>query len=43
VLLVWWGPTAQTHRWQFVLLFAVMLGLGVAALARAAKADDTAA
>ena len=42
VLLVWWGPTAQTHRWQFVLLFAVMLGLGVAALARAAKADDTA-
>jgi hypothetical protein len=39
-LLVWWGPTAQTHRWQVVLLFAVMLGLGVAALARAAKADE---
>jgi hypothetical protein len=42
VLLVWWGPTEQTHRWQVVLLFAVMLGLGVAALARAAKADEPA-
>ena len=40
VLLVWWGPTAQTHRWQVVVLFAVMLGLGVAALTRAAKADE---
>ena len=39
-LLVWWGPTAQTHRWQVVLLFAVMLGLGVAALTRAARADE---
>lgn len=38
-LLVWWGPTAQVRRWQLVLLFAVMLGLGVAALARAARAD----
>ena len=28
-LLVWWGPTAQTHRWQFVLLVAVVLALGV--------------
>ena len=42
VLLVWWGPTAQTQRWQVVILFAVMLGLGVAALARAAKADEAA-
>jgi hypothetical protein len=40
VLLVWWGPTAQTHRWQVVVLFAVMLGLGVAALTRAANADE---
>ena len=39
-LLVWWGPTAQTQRWQVVLLFAVMLGLGVAALTRAATADE---
>jgi len=40
-LLVWWGPTAQTRRWQFVLALAVMLGLGVAALRRAARdADD---
>lgn len=39
-LLVWWGPTAQTQRWQVVLLFAVMLGLGVAALTRAARADE---
>ena len=39
-LLVWWGPTAQTQRWQVVLLFAVMLGLGVAALTQAARADE---
>ena len=39
-LLVWWGPTAQTQRWQVVLLFAVLLGLGVAALTRAARADE---
>lgn len=38
-LLVWWGPTAQVRRWQLVLAFAVMLGLGVAALTRAARAD----
>jgi hypothetical protein len=36
-LLVWWGPTAQTRRWQFVLALAVMLGLGMAALRRAAR------
>ena len=39
-LLVWWGPTAQTRRWQFVLALAVMLGLGVAALRRAAQEAD---
>ncbi|HWN21818.1 MAG TPA: hypothetical protein VNP93_07575 [Gaiellaceae bacterium] len=39
-LLVWWGPTAQTRRWQFVLALAVMLGLGVAALRRAAREAD---
>ena len=42
-LLVWWGPTAQVRRWQLVLVFAVMLGLGVAALARAARADEESA
>ena len=42
VLLVWWGPTEQTRRWQVVVLFAVLLGLGVAALARAARADQNA-
>jgi hypothetical protein len=39
-LLVWWGPTEQVRRWQVVLLFAVLLGLGVAALTRAARADE---
>ena len=39
-LLVWWGPTAQMRRWQLILAFAVMLGFGVAALARAARADE---
>jgi hypothetical protein len=38
-LLVWWGPTAQTHRWQLILVLAVMLGLGVAALRRVARED----
>jgi hypothetical protein len=42
VLLVWWGPTEQTRRWQVVVLFAVLLGLGVAALARAARTDERA-
>jgi hypothetical protein len=39
-LLVWWGPTEQVRRWQVVVLFAVLLGLGVAALNRAAQADE---
>jgi hypothetical protein len=33
-LLVWWGPTAQTHRWQLVLTAAVVLALGVEVLRR---------
>jgi hypothetical protein len=33
-LLVWWGPTAQTHRWQLVLAAAVVLALGVEVLRR---------
>lgn len=33
-LLVWWGPTAQTHRWQFVLLTGALLVLGVEVLRR---------
>ena len=34
VLLVWWGPTAQTHRWQFVLVVGALLALGVEVLRR---------
>jgi hypothetical protein len=33
-LLVWWGPTAQTQRWQLVLAAAVVLGFGVEVLRR---------
>jgi hypothetical protein len=33
-LLVWWGPTAQTHRWQLVIAAAVVLALGVEVLRR---------
>ena len=33
-LLVWWGPTIQLQRWQFVLAVAVALGLGVEVLRR---------
>jgi hypothetical protein len=34
LLLVWWGPTAQTQRWQLVLAAAVVLALGVEVLRR---------
>jgi len=34
LLLVWWGPTVQFHRWQFVLAFAILLGFGMWALRR---------
>jgi hypothetical protein len=34
LLLVWWGPTAQTHRWQLVLAAAIVLALGVEVLRR---------
>jgi hypothetical protein len=34
LLLLLWGPTAQTHRWPFVLTAALLLGLGVEALRR---------
>jgi hypothetical protein len=33
-LLVWWGPTIQLHRWQFVVAAAVALALGVEVLRR---------
>lgn len=34
ILLVWWGPTIQTQRWQLVLAGAVALALGVEVLRR---------
>jgi hypothetical protein len=34
LLLVWWGPTAQLGRAEFVLVFALLLGFGVWALRR---------
>jgi hypothetical protein len=33
-LLVWWGPTIQTQRWQLVLAAAIALGIGVEVLRR---------
>ena len=33
-LLVWWGPTAQTQRWQLILVTAVVLAFGVEVLRR---------
>jgi hypothetical protein len=33
-LLVWWGPTIQTQRWQLVAASAVVLALGVEVLRR---------
>jgi hypothetical protein len=34
LLLVWWGPTAQTQRWQLVLASAIVLAVGVEVLRR---------
>ena len=34
LLLVWWGPTVQLHRWNLVLCFAVLLAIGVWAFRR---------
>jgi hypothetical protein len=34
LLLLLWGPTAQTHRWPFVITAALLLALGVEALRR---------
>ena len=34
LLVLLWGPTAQTHRWPFVLTVAVLLALGVEVLRR---------
>lgn len=34
LLLVWWGPTAQTQRWPLVIAAAVVLALGVEVLRR---------
>jgi hypothetical protein len=39
LLLVWWGPTIQTQRWQLVLAAAVVLGLGVEVLRRQTAAE----
>jgi len=38
-LLVWWGPTVQTQRWQLVLASAVVLALGVEVLRRQTAAE----
>jgi len=38
-LLVWWGPTAQTQRWQLVVTAAVVLALGVEVLRRQTAAE----
>jgi uncharacterized BrkB/YihY/UPF0761 family membrane protein len=38
-LLVWWGPTAQTQRWQLVVASAVVLALGVEVLRRQAARE----
>jgi hypothetical protein len=39
LLLVWWGPTAQTQRWPLVLAAAVVLAFGVEVLRRQTAAE----
>jgi hypothetical protein len=34
LLLIWWGPTVQFHRWQFIVVFTALLALGMWALRR---------
>ena len=34
LLLIWWGPTDQTSRWQFLLLAGILLVAGVEVLRR---------
>jgi hypothetical protein len=38
-LLVWWGPTVQTQRWQLILASAVVLALGIEVLRRQTAAE----
>lgn len=40
VLLIWWGPTPQTHRWYVVLLGTVLLCVGVQALRRQTASES---
>jgi hypothetical protein len=39
LLLVWWGPTVQTQRWQLVIAAAIVLALGVEVLRRQTKSE----
>ena len=40
LLLVWWGPTAQTRRWFFVLVLTVLAAVGVEALRRVIAREE---
>lgn len=40
VLVIWWGPTPQTHRWYVMLLATVLLCVGVQALRRQTAAES---
>jgi hypothetical protein len=42
VLIVWWGPTPQTHRWYIMLLAIVLLCVGVQALRRQTASESAA-
>jgi hypothetical protein len=42
VLIVWWGPTPQTHRWYVMLLAIVLLCVGVQALRRQTAGESAA-
>ena len=42
LVLVWWGPTAQTRRLPWILVVAVLLAIGVEGLRRVAASDPDA-
>ena len=42
LLVVWWGPTAQTRRVVWIFVVAALLAMGVEALRRVAAADPDA-
>jgi hypothetical protein len=42
VLIIWWGPTPQTHRWYLILVATLLLAVGMQALRRQISSESAA-